>query len=366
MPDSYDFAVRRNDPRVSAVLTIPDAGDIELSPGQVLLRVDNFSITANNVTYAAMGDAMDYWKFFPGEEGFGRIPVWGYSEVARSNSDDVEVGKRIYGYMPMSTHFVVEPVNVSDSGFVDGLSHRVELPAIYNRYGFTTPESGDIPEREPHIALFAPLFTTSFLLADELEEEKFYGAGRLVISSASSKTALALAFIMKSLHPGAVELIGLTSGRNTTFVESTGLYDQVVAYDNLEKIDNSDATGYIDFAGSARLRSKVHCHFGEALVASTVIGAADWEELAPDPDAEPLVGPAPGFFFAPTRIAKRNQDWGAAEVRRRVTKNQNEFIESSDSWLTIRKASGPEGIESTLLAFLEGDVDPSEGWSVRP
>src|SRR5690606_11797474 len=154
--------------------------------GQVVLRIDNFSITANNVTYAAMGDAMSYWDFFPSEAGLGRIPVWGYSEVARSEHDGIEVGTRLHGRMTMSADLVVEPVDVSDAGCVDGVSHRSELPAIYNRYGVTTPEAGDTPEREPYIALFAPLFTTSWLLADELVEENFYAGKRLLISSASS------------------------------------------------------------------------------------------------------------------------------------------------------------------------------------
>ncbi|MDQ2623497.1 MAG: DUF2855 family protein, partial [Actinomycetota bacterium] len=348
------------------VLEIPAIDEIELSPGQVVLRVDNFSVTANNVTYAAMGEAMSYWEFFPSDEGLGRIPVWGYSEVARSEHDDVAVGTRLYGYMPMSTHFVVEPVDVSSSGFVDGAAHRTDLPAIYNRYGLATPESGDTPEREPYVALFAPLFTTSWLLADELVEENFHGAKRLLISSASSKTAIALAFLLQRDHDDEVELIGLTSARNEDFVLETGLFDDVIGYDDLEELDTASPTAYLDFGGNADLRGRIHSHFGESLVASTVVGAADWEGLAPEGQAEPLPGPHPGFFFAPTRIAKRNEDWGAGEVRRRVSKDQNEFIDSSKAWLTIRTAQGADGIGSTLKAFLDGDVDPSEGWTVTP
>jgi len=366
MSDSYDFAVSRDDLRSSTVVPIPAIDEIELAPGQAVLRVDNFSITANNVTYAAMGDAMSYWEFFPSEEGLGRVPAWGYCEVARSEHDGLEVGSRIYGYMPMSTHFVVEPVDVDDSGFVDGASHRAELPAIYNRYGLVTAETGDTPEREPYIALFGPLFATSWLLADELEDEKFYGAKRLLMSSASSKTALALAFLLQRDHGDEIELIGLTSGRNEDFVLNTGLYDDVIGYDDLEELESDSPTAYLDFGGNATLRSRIHEHFAGNLVASTVVGAADWEGLAPDENAGSLSGPSPSLFFAPNRFAKRNGEWGAAEVRRRISKDQNEFIDSSKAWLTIRTAQGADGIGSTLKAFLDGDVDPSEGWSVRP
>lgn len=366
MADAYDFVVKKDDLRSTSTLPLPPAEDIDLASGEVLLRVDNFSITANNVTYAAMGEAMRYWEFFPAPEGLGRIPVWGYSEVVRSDLEGVPVGARIYGYMPISSHFVVRPEGVSETGFVDGSTHRAELPAIYNRYGFTTAETGDTPEREPYIALFGPLFATSYLLADWLDDEKFGGATRLILSSASSKTALALAFLLQRDHGDEVTLVGLTSPGNAGFVEETGLYDQVIPYDDLEDLDPAEPTAYLDFGGSARLRSRVHGHFGEHLLASTMVGAADWEELAADPDAEPLPRPTPTLFFAPDRFAKRNKEWGAAEVRRRIAASQNEFIDSSKSWLTIKSGQGRDEIESTLLAFLDGRVDPAEGWSMRP
>ncbi|HTU13627.1 MAG TPA: DUF2855 family protein [Solirubrobacterales bacterium] len=366
MADAYDFVVKQDDLRSASTLPLPAAEEVDLEPGEVLLRVDNFSITANNVTYAAMGEAMRYWEFFPAPEGFGRIPVWGYSEVVRSDQEGIPVGSRIYGYMPISSHFTVRPESVSETGFVDSSPHRAELPAIYNRYGFTTAETGDTPDREPYIALFGPLFATSYLLADQLDDEKFGGATRLVLSSASSKTALALAFLLQRDHGDAITVVGLTSAGNAGFVEGTGLYDQVVRYEDLEGLDPDEPTAYLDFGGSAKLRARVHGHFGEHLTASTVVGAADWEELAPDPDAEPLAGPRPGFFFAPDRFVKRNKEWGAAEVRRRIAASQNEFIDSSRSWLTIRSGQGPDEIEATLMAFLDGRVDPAEGWSMRP
>jgi hypothetical protein len=362
MADAYDFVVKKDDLRAASTLPLPAVGEVPLEPGQVLLRVENFSLTANNVTYAAMGEAMNYWDFFPAPDGLGRIPVWGYSEVVRSEAEGVAVGQRVYGYMPISSHFVVEPVETSGTGFVDGASHRAHLPAIYNRYGFTTPE----PEREPYIALFGPLFATSYLLADWLADEGVGGAGRVLLSSASSKTALALAFLLRRDRDEGLRIVGLTSPGNAGFVRDTGLYDEVVTYDDLEDLTPEGRTGYLDFAGNAELRGRIHRHFGDTLSASTVVGAADWEGLAPADGAEPLPGPKPGFFFAPDRFAKRNAEWGAAEVRRRIAASQNEFIDHSRSWLTIRTGRGPEQIEKTLLDFLDGRVDPAEGWSIEP
>ncbi len=36
-----------------------------LREGQIRVRTDVLALTANNITYAAFGDAMHYWDFFP-------------------------------------------------------------------------------------------------------------------------------------------------------------------------------------------------------------------------------------------------------------------------------------------------------------
>ena len=52
------------------------ADDTPLEGGQVRVRVESFALTANNITYAALGDMLNYWQFFPtGEAGWGIVPV---------------------------------------------------------------------------------------------------------------------------------------------------------------------------------------------------------------------------------------------------------------------------------------------------
>jgi len=49
------------------------------------MHVDLFSLTANNVTYGAAGDFLQYWRFYPtGEEGWGRVPVSGLATAVES------------------------------------------------------------------------------------------------------------------------------------------------------------------------------------------------------------------------------------------------------------------------------------------
>jgi hypothetical protein len=66
-------------------------------------------LTSNNITYAAFGDAMSYWQFWPGTgddpdgTAWGCIPVWGFGTVVQSLHPGVAVGERLYGYWPMAS-----------------------------------------------------------------------------------------------------------------------------------------------------------------------------------------------------------------------------------------------------------------------
>src|SRR5271169_2919005 len=129
-----DFMVKREDLRECR---IAESKPPELEPGQALLRVDSFGLTSNNITYAVLGQLMSYWSFFPAEEGWGRVPMWGFAEVEQSEADGVEPGVRLYGYLPPSSHLVVRPVDAGEGGFVDGSPQRVALPSTYQCYQAT-------------------------------------------------------------------------------------------------------------------------------------------------------------------------------------------------------------------------------------
>ena len=61
--------------------------DTALADGQVRVRVDSFALTSNNITYAAFGDAMNYWQFYPtGQDGWGIGPVWDFGTVAANKA----------------------------------------------------------------------------------------------------------------------------------------------------------------------------------------------------------------------------------------------------------------------------------------
>src|SRR6188472_2491971 len=169
-----DFLVRRDDLREGR---IAESDSPAIGAGQALLRVDSFGMTANNVTYAVMGEAMSYWNFFPAEDGWGRVPMWGFAEVERSEAEGAEPGTRLYGYLPPSSHLVVAPDRADERGFADGSAHRAALPAVYNRYAASGADAFYRAETEEIQMLLRPLFYTSFLVDDQLADEGLVSRG---------------------------------------------------------------------------------------------------------------------------------------------------------------------------------------------
>ena len=359
---STHFRVRKDQLAQVELRELPDRS---LTPGQVRVAVEKFALTSNNITYAAFGDAMRYWDFFPtAVEGFGRIPVWGFADVVESRADGVAAGERFYGYYPMSTHVVLQPARVTDSGFFDGAAHRQELHGVYNQYTRCRNDPGYRADREAEIALLKPLFVTSFLIDDFLADNRFFGATTIVLSSASSKTAYGTAFCL-ALRRGsadAVKIVGLTSAGNLAYTQGLGCYDEVITYDALARLPADTPTVYVDFSGSTEVRASVHQHFGDTLKYSCSVGGTHWDHLG---GGKGLPGPRPILFFAPAQIKKRSAEWGMGGLMQRIATAWLAFMEpvtcADKPWLTVVRGQGAQDLQRTYLDLLDGKVPPQQG-----
>jgi hypothetical protein len=349
---AWDLLVDRSDLSRTSLAEVPTP---EPAAGEVVLRVDRVGMTANNVTYAVFGDAMHYWDFFPAEQGWGRVPLWGFCEVEASQVPEVEVGTRLYGYLPTSSHLVVRPERPDGHGFRDASSHRAHLPSPYNRLTTTTGDPAYQRDREDLQVLYRPLFMTSFVLADFLRDNDFFGAGNVVLSSASSKTSYGTAFLLEG-----VQRVGLTSSGNAEFTRSLGCYDHVTTYDELALPEGP--TVYVDVAGDGALRRRVH--ESAELVHSAVVGAAH-HDAGPDLSGESLPGPKPTFFFAPDQMRKRSADWGPDGVETEHAKAWERFAPVVEDWVDVRLGHGPEGLREAWLEVLAGGVPPRVGHVVQ-
>lgn len=364
------FQVSRSNLRASRLVPDPDApGTRLLAQGEARLRIDCFALTSNNITYAAFGEAMKYWEFFPtGDPAWGHIPVWGFADVVESCAEGVAVGERCYGYWPMGRYLVVQPARVNKHGYIDGAAHRAALPAVYNQIQRCAADPGYVASQEAQQALLKPLFITSFLIDDFLDEAQCFGARQVLLSSASSKTAFGTAFCLslRRGQAGASRIVGLTSPGNLEFCRSLGCYDEVRSYDTLAGMDRATPSVYVDFAGNANLRRSVHEHFGEALRYSCSVGGTHWDELGGGRD---LPGPRPVLFFAPAQIAKRSaappSGWGPAELNARIAAAWAAFMKPVNDpaapWLRVHTARGAQAVHDACLALLDGKVDARDG-----
>jgi hypothetical protein len=333
--------------------------DLTPAPGEVILAPDLISLTTNNITYAAFGDSMNYWNFFPtGDAAYGHMPAWGFANVVASAVDGVKVGSRFYGYYPIASHVWMRPT-VTARGFRDDAEHRINLVAPYNQYTATETDPYYRPEFENLQALLKPLFLTSAMLADFLIDNEFFGAKRVVFSSASSKTAYCTAFCLEG-QP--IECVALTSPSNQAFVEQLGCYGSAYRYQDLDSLPTDQPTLYVDFSSDLALRDRIHRHFGDQLKYSCVAGSAQNTDEA---EYTAICGPKPEMYFAPVQMRKRNADWGPGGVASYVGDGMLAFYQRcqqrGDALLQVVENDGFEAAARIIADLVNGRVPANKG-----
>ncbi|MGY2222578.1 DUF2855 family protein [Pseudomonas gingeri] len=334
-------------------------------PGEAILKVERCALTTNNITYAAYGDSMNYWGFFPtGEDDWGHMPVWGFADVLASNVEGVTVGERFYGYFPIASHLWMKPERVTERGFYDGAAHRQELTSAYNQYTRCSWDPYYSPATENLQILLKPLFLTSSMLADFLADNQFFGATRLVFSSASSKTAFGTAVCLEG-QPG-VQRIALTSTGNKAFVAGLGCYEQTLGYDELSELTQEQPTLYVDFSGGLQLRDRVHRQLGGRLVYSCFAGSA---QTTGEARLTAMEGPTPVFFFAPIQIRKRNADWGPGRVSAHIGEGLQRFYrfvtQGPQPLLEVQVDEGYPAARQVISQLCHGKVPPDRGHVIK-
>ncbi len=318
----------------------------DLAEGEAQLLVERFALTANNITYAVMGDRMGYWRLFPAPDGWGRVPAWAYARVLASRSPALSEGQRLFGLAPMATYFTVRP-EVHPRGFVDAAPHRASLSPVYNQY---LSEEG---EGDDAALVLRPLFTTSVLLDLVLGESGLRGAETVVLTSASSKTAYGLAHL---LGKRSLRTIGLTSAARRVWVEGLGLYDEVLAYDHLDDLRVAGAAVVVDFAGDASVLRRVRAQLGDAVVRSILVGFTHWQAEA---DEKPEPEPGSEFFFAPDELARHGREFG-----RVYAAAWQHFAPVAERALHVERIMGGDELVRIYRDLLSGRADPAVGYVV--
>jgi hypothetical protein len=358
------FEVAKNDLTNTRIVTV----NLEepLAENEVLLKVDKFALTANNISYGVAGDALGYWRFFPTsneteQKQWGRLPVMGFADVVSSNCESIEVGERVWGFMPMASHVKILAGRLSKTGFSDVSPYREGLAPLYSAFERVNTNPFYQAKNEDYDILLRGLFTTSWLVDDFMFDNNYFNAKQYLITSASSKTSIALAFAIQ--QRGERPAIGITSKANKDFVESLGCYQQVVSYDEISSLDASVASILVDMAGGKTTLSAIHHHFLQQLCYSCRIGATQHNDIDINDTLrfDNLPGAKPEFFFAPTQLKKRMVDWGAAETMTQMSRSLLSYIEFCRSIISIAHTTNVNQVESVYQQVLAGKADASVG-----
>ena len=342
--------INRSDIRQSRMADTPKPSADR--PGQVVLRLDRFALTSNNVSYAMSGDLLDYWGFFPTEAGFGRLPCMGYGIVVESNNPDIAIGSRYFGFFPVGDFHMVQ-AEATRAGFVDVAPHREPHAMAYRSFD----KVSDIEEPLDNAYLvLRGLFITSFLSEDFIRDNDMFGATQVIVTSASSKTSIALAHCLR--ENSSAKVIALTSASNVDFTQNVDLYNEIVTYDDIESLDPTVPTVLVDMSGNSSVIARVHNHFDEALKYSCKVGATHWDQTGSD---KGIAGPKPQFFFAPSQMAKRSKEWGREEFNERIQTALTMFLDDSTRWLTIEHTHGADAVARIYNELVQGQVRPEAG-----
>jgi hypothetical protein len=358
MNQCTELWVDRKDYRNTRIVSAPLPA---LREGEVLVAIDRFGLTSNNVSYALSGDMIGYWGYYPAEGDWGKVPVWGCANVVESNCAEVPVGERLWGFFPMASHAVLLPGKVRDDQFIDMAQHRRDLPALYNGYRRTAAEPDFLRAMEVERCLLFPLFATSWLIYDYLVDNDFFGAQQVLIGSVSSKTGFGLAEMLHNDPDVTRRIVGLTSPANVPFVERLGCCDQVVVYGDEASIDANMPAAYVDMSGDVRLTTTLHTLLGDKMVESAMVGATHWEQLG---NTGELPGAKPTFFFAPAQIAKRDAEWGSGAAMMKAMMASAAVAKKVQGEMTVQWCRDVQELAALWQDLLDNKVPPTRGLMV--
>ena len=357
---NLELLVRQDDPRQFRITESPAPEPDALDDGELLVRVEKFGFSANNVTYAVLGKSalINYFDFFPtAEDQWGSVPVWGMAVITASRHPELKPGDRMYGYFPLARYARLRPARSTPFGFeVD----RGALPAVYNQYTLTRTDPFYVAGHEEAMIVFRPLVLTGILLDDFIADgNDYFGARSIVIASASSKTSFGLAFMLARRPPDRA-IIGLTSARNAAFVKGLGLYSQVLTYADVATLPQDVSTVFVDVAGDAGVRAALRARLGSKLATTITVGLSHWDKAGGPLITEASSDEPTLLFFAPGWLEKRREDWGSAVLGQRIVGAWQEFMGRAGAWVRIVRAEGKDAVASVYAEMVGGRCGPGD------
>lgn len=405
MPGIFSFVTKKDERQTVEVLRTQQdpafPSSSEVGPA-ISFDIVKGSLTANNKFYLSFGEKapFNFFKCYPvdpkaklvaakekefNEDGghlsdvYVHPVVWGVAKVTSSKVDTVHVGDEYFAMLPMGESVSFEQAHVDDEDNL--VIHRPTTNPAYNVFQKIDPTSAVASKEYGDFALAcSPGILTGFGLYFNLTRYDFYGADTVVVTSASSKVALALAVYLKKESKNAstkkkVQVIGYTSPGNKDFCEKTGLYDEVLCYDDL-LTENDNKCVMVDISGQAQAYQRNKSCIVKNLVVGNASDTEDKKGAFGSFTAYETVtlvltmmganwlaswlNPVQELYLIMNDAAALKKEWGLEKYNRTVVEYGLTFCKAASAWITVRNCSTEESIEQAFVDVVRGTIPPSE------
>lgn len=342
----------------------------ELETGKVLLRVDKFAFSQMTLGYLLKGFTRTfnaYHNFYNyGEDGTYRSACWGYATVMESQHPKVPVGTRLFGLVP-AAKYTVELVGgcipKSKNGMDPAVVEITMEGVPYNMRRFQEMEiveesaANQEPQWEDWRCVLKEIYTMAFYMDENLLVDTGM-INSVIISCASSKTAMALAFCLRMREMRYV--VGLTSKEHLEFVKSTDLYHEVFTYDDVAQLPQDHTIVYMDFKCDGELRQNITLRMGTNLMYNMVLGPAVFQRRMKDQVFEKR---AREMLFDESSWRERRKM--VAEVTKtgrneKLRYSFKTFVERMKRHVKLRHFSGAESLTKMYDRVYSNSALPSE------
>mmetsp|Transcript_73181 Transcript_73181/g.148601 ORF Transcript_73181/g.148601 Transcript_73181/m.148601 type:complete len:535 (+) Transcript_73181:149-1753(+) len=347
-------------------LTSKTSEVLELEEGKVLLRIDKFGFSHMTLGYLMKGFTRTfggYHSFYPWtDEAHYRSACWGYATVMESAHPKVAVGTRIYGLVPPSK-YTVQRVSGTIAGTKgDPSILELEMENVpYNMRRFQEMEIVEGNEDDPVVEDWRIIAKEVYKMAFYMDEQLLVETGMInsvIISCASCKTALALAYCLRMREMRYV--VGFTSKEHLDFVKSTDLYHDVFCYEDVDKLPTDHTVVYMDFKCDGELRQRITLKMGTNLMYNMVLGPAVFQKRMKDQVFEKRAREV--IFNEATWRERRRM---VAEVTKtgrneKLKYSYKSFVERMRQYMKVRRATGVAELTKMYDSVYSNTASPSE------
>ncbi|KAI5926290.1 hypothetical protein F4810DRAFT_589456 [Camillea tinctor] len=392
-----------------ALVSLPNALPLPpLADSSIRVRTEVFSLTMNNLSYARLGDFLNWWDVHPLPEAtpapyndatkYGRTNCWGYARVLESTSATVPAGSYIFGYLPLGTlpqDLLVAPAHPSLPHHITVLNpHRQHILVIYNRYQVALPSAPLAAQiaagRSTPVALDALLIVmhlTAYVLAEyafpadtaravhpsqhgkapwSAADADLAGATVLVFAP-GSKAALCFAWMLRQRRGrGAGEprrVVGVASRLSAAYARGTGLYDEVLASeekpgDLMPRLGAGagDKVAVFEFGGRGAAAAAWTAALQEARERVQFVSLGSAQPRGEDLAKEKMQGPPPTHVGRVPIVFANADDLRLSGIAK---DGEAQFYKGMDeSWAKLRE----EGFKGFRVTWGEGMEDVKKGW----